>query len=166
MLSIPPGVLPTPIGFMPQDESVRNCELEIEHWGHLEVELRKKVWQRGNKIMKSSSAVSLGRRILLEGEFKSFRKGKMVRWKAGFLSPEPGGKKRGRQSCCDVCLDGGLWAWEEERFLVTDQQPWYRAHRRQQIVNICGHKPSPTPQAKTKAGRPNGIRQKGIYNMS
>lgn len=43
------------------------------------MELRKKVWQRGNKIMKSSSAVSLGRRILLEGELKSFRKGKMVR---------------------------------------------------------------------------------------
>lgn len=29
--------------------------------------------------MKSSRAVSLGRRILLEGQFKGFRKGKMVR---------------------------------------------------------------------------------------
>ena len=29
--------------------------------------------------MKSSSAVSLERRILLEGEFKAFGKGKMVR---------------------------------------------------------------------------------------
>ena len=130
----------TPIGFMPQDETVRNCELQIEHWGHLEVEMRMKVWQRGNKIMKSSHAVSLGRRILLEGEFKGFRKGKMVRWKAGFLSPEPGGKKRGRKSWCDVYLDGGRWAWEEERFLIADQQPGYWAHRRQQIVNICRYK--------------------------
>lgn len=79
MLSIPPGILPTPIGFLLQDESVRNCELQIEHGGHLKVEMRKKVWQRGKKIMKSSSVVSLGRRVLLEGEFKGFGKGKMVR---------------------------------------------------------------------------------------
>lgn len=66
-------------------------------------------WKWGRKfggggrgeIMKSSSAVSLERRILLEGEFKAFGKGKMVRWKAGFLSPRKG-RKEERKGRVDV----------------------------------------------------------------
>lgn len=95
----------------------------------------------GGKIMKSSSAFSLERRILLESEFKGFGKGKMVRWKAGFLSPEPGGKKRGKAELM-WCIRGwwslGLGG---RKIPPADQQPWYWAHRRQQIVNICEHKP-------------------------
>ena len=102
MLSIPPGILPTPIGFLLQDESVRNCELQFEMEDILKWKWGRKFGGGGRgEIMKSSSAVSLERRILLEGEFKAFGKGKMVRWKAGFLSPRKG-RKEERKGRVDV----------------------------------------------------------------
>lgn len=118
MLSIPPGILQHPLASCCKMRVWETVNYNLNTEDILKWKWGRKFGRGGRKIMKSSSAVSLGRRILLEGEFKGFGKGKMVRWKAGFLSSEPGGKKRGRQSWCDAYVDGGLWAWEEERFLM------------------------------------------------
>lgn len=142
------------IGFVPQEESVRNCELQIEQGGCPEV--RKTAWQSG-KDNEKQWCWFLGEKDSAWGWVQSpikLWKGGTVRWNADFLSPEPGGKKRGRLSWGDAYVDGDFWTWEEEWFLVRisslGTQHIIKCSRC--WVNICGPNFNTLPKQKLMPG--------------